>query len=130
MKSTWHIVFYEAEDGECPIQEFIDSRKARDQAKIANWLSLLENQGPSLPRPYADLLTDGIHELRVKLSGDQVRALYFFCFREFIILTHTFIKHTSQVPESEIRLAQKCWRDFLSRFGEERLREEIDDEDF
>ncbi len=33
---------------------------------------LLEEKGPPLPRPYADLLTDGIHELRVKLSGIMI----------------------------------------------------------
>jgi hypothetical protein len=39
--------------------------------------------GPTLPRPYADLLKDGIHELRIRLSGDHIRMLYFFCFRKF-----------------------------------------------
>ena len=78
MNTRWHILYYESTNGQCPIQEFIDGRKERDQAKVLSWISLLEDQGPNLPRPYADLLTDGIHELRIKLSGDQVRALYFF----------------------------------------------------
>jgi len=115
------------EDAQCPIQDFIDARKMRDQAKLLNWISLLEEQGPQLPRPYADLLEDGIHELRVKLSGDQVRALYFFCYREFIILTHAFIKNTGRVPENQIRQAQQMREDFLNRFDEQRLKEEIDE---
>jgi hypothetical protein len=94
MTPIWHIIYYEAEDGQCPIQEFIDGRKARDQAKILAWISQLEVQGPQLPRPYADLLEDGIHELRVTASRDQIRALYFFCYREFIIFTHAFVKRT------------------------------------
>ena len=93
MNTRWHILYYESTNGQCPIQEFIDGRKERDQAKVLSWISLLEDQGPNLPRPYADLLTDGIHELRIKLSGDQVRALYFFSYREFIVLTHAFIKN-------------------------------------
>ncbi len=103
----WHVFYYESAAGACPVQEFIDSRKERDQAKILSWVSLLEERGPDLPRPYADVLIDGIHELRVKLSGDQVRILYFFCYKEFIVLIHAFTKRTDAVPPSEIKRAQK-----------------------
>ena len=50
-----------------------------------------------------DLLQDGIHELRIKLSGVQVRILYFFCYKDIIILTNIFDKHTDRVPKSEIK---------------------------
>jgi len=123
MKSKWQVLYYETAEGERPVEKFIDSRKDRDQAKIFSWISLLEEQGPNLPRPYADLLTDGIHELRVKLSGDQVRILYFFCYKDYIILTHTFIKQTSSVPQGEIKKAQTCRADFLSRFSEKKIKE-------
>jgi hypothetical protein len=43
----------------------------KNKAKILSWLSMLEEKGPILPRPYADLLRDGIHEIRIKLSGNQ-----------------------------------------------------------
>jgi len=46
--------------------------------KIFSVFYYLEKQGPNLPRPYTDLLEDGIHELRIKLSGEQIRILYFF----------------------------------------------------
>jgi len=92
MKQKWRVLYYESADGDCPVQEFIDTRKDRDQAKIFSWVSLLEERGPDLPRPYADILTEGIHELRIKLSGDQVRILYFFCYREFIVLSHVITK--------------------------------------
>jgi len=80
-------------------------------------------RGPNLPRPYADLLKDGIHELRVKLSGNQVRISYFFCWRDFIVLTNVLMKTTDKVPESEINNAKKCRDDFLKRIDEEMLRE-------
>ena len=121
--NKWHVLYYEKVDGSCPVQEFIDARKDRDQAKIFSWLSLLEEHGPNLPRPYADILTDGIHELRVKLAGDQVRVLYFFCYKEFIVLSHAFIKHTDSVPQVEIRKAQKYRTDFLTRFDEKKIKE-------
>jgi phage-related protein len=128
MNRKWHIIYYEAETGHCPVQEFIDARKDRDQAKAFSWIAQLETQGPNLPRPYADLLEDGIHELRLKLSGDQVRILYFFCFRDFIVLTHGFVKRTQRVPQSEIDLAKQYRSDFLSRYDQQRLKEELDEE--
>lgn len=123
MKSKWQILYYETVEGESPVEKFIDSRKDRDQAKILSWISLLEEQGPNLPRPYADLLTNGIHELRVKLSGDQVRIFYFFCYKDYIILTHAFRKQTISVPHGEIKKAQAYRADFLSRYSEKKIKE-------
>jgi phage-related protein len=67
-------------------------------------------------------LEDGIHELRIKLTGDQVRILYFFCYRDIIILTNSFEKHTDKVPKSEIKLAKINREDFLSRYTEHEIR--------
>lgn len=80
------------------------------------WIALLEERGPQVPRPYADLLRDGIHELRIKLTGNQVRVLYFFCFRNIVVLTHAFTKTTSKVPEDQIKKALKYRDDVLKRF--------------
>jgi hypothetical protein len=74
----WKVIYYESADGRCPIMDFIESRKKENQAKVLALIKLLQEKGPNLPRPYADLLEDGIHELRIKLSGDQIRFLYFF----------------------------------------------------
>ena len=120
MPNNWKVIFYETEVEECPFGEYLDSLRIKQQAKLYSWLDLLEKQGPNLPRPYADFLTDEIHELRVKISGDQVRALYFFCYRDFIVVTHAFIKTTSKVPKKEIRRAKKISiRFFVSILCEE-----------
>jgi len=113
MKRKWNVIYYETSDKRCPITDFIDSRRKRNQAKVLSLISLLHEYGPHLSRPYADLLTDGIHELRIKLSGENIRILYFFCYRDFIVLTHTFIKTVDKVPKSEIKKAQKYRDDFL-----------------
>jgi hypothetical protein len=127
MKAQWHILYYETQDGLCPIRVFIDTCKEREQAKILSWFSLLENDGPNLPRPYADFLSDGIHELRVKLGGNQVRLFYFFCYRDFIVFTHSHIKRGGKIPQSEIDRAKLYREDFLTRFNEKKLKEGIDE---
>ena len=127
MAQQWRIIYYETQEGRCPVEEFIRSQKTRQRAKILNWIELLENSGPQLPRPYADLLTDGIHELRIKVSGDQLRILYFFCYGDFIVLTHSFVKHTDRVRPAEIIRAQRYRDDFINRHTERNLREIYDE---
>ena len=121
MKNAWCVIYYETLDGKCPVREFIDSRNKENQAKILSVIDYLEERGPNLPRPYADLLVDGIHELRTKLSGDECRTLYFFCFKRYIILTHAFIKHENVVPTKEIKKAIMLRTDFLNRYSEKDL---------
>ncbi len=112
----WTLIYYTDENEKCPVEEFIRSRDKKNRAKIMSFLTLLEEKGPNLPRPYADLLKEGIHELRVKLSGDQIRILYFFIHKDNIILTHAFRKITSKVPEAEIKKALWAKEDYVRRF--------------
>jgi hypothetical protein len=115
------VIYYETVDGKCPVRDFIESRNKENQAKILSVIDYLEQHGPNIPRPYADLLVDGIHELRTKLSGDECRTLYFFCFKRYIILTHSFIKRVDAVPTKEIKKAIMLRIDFLNRYTEKDL---------
>ncbi|MBD3390979.1 MAG: type II toxin-antitoxin system RelE/ParE family toxin [Chitinivibrionales bacterium] len=121
-KPKWKIIYYRDKKGRSEVFDFFAKRKAGEKAKVAAFMRCLENEGPQLPRPYADLLEDGIHELRVKLKGNQTRVLYFFCYRSFIVLTNVFIKKSDKVPPKEIRKAKKLRADFLERNDEQSLR--------
>ena len=123
----WKVVYYEDADGVSEVYDYIEKQKPNIKAKILSWISMLEEKGPVLPRPYADLLKDGIHEFRIKLSGNQVRILYFFCYGNFIILTNHFKKNVAQVPEKEIKKADNLRQDFLERYSEKKLKEEYDE---
>jgi hypothetical protein len=90
--------------------------------KVLHFLELLEEMGPTLPRPYADLLEDGIHELRIKLSGDQMRLLYFFCFETCIIVYRALKKNTSKLPDEYIREIVQYRALFLSRMDPNAIR--------
>jgi phage-related protein len=125
--NLWEVIYYEDIKGISQVFDFIENRNDREKAKIFAWLDLLEDQGPQLPRPYADLLEDGIHELRIKLSGDQTRILYFFCFQKYIILTNCFTKTSQQVPLHEIRKAKQCRSNFISRYNDKNIKEALDE---
>jgi hypothetical protein len=103
MEKKWTVLFCDPGAVVCPVTTFLDGCRPQHRVKILRLLGLLEEMGPTLPRPYADLLHDGIHELRVKLSGEQVRLFYFFCFERYIIFFEVLHKHTDQVPETVIR---------------------------
>jgi phage-related protein len=117
MKNKWKVLYYSDRSGKSQVEDFINSRNLNNQVKITAIIDYLEEMGVNLPRPYADYLRDGIYELRVKLSGDETRTLYFFCFESYIVLTHTFLKNTQKVPDNEIKKALKIKVDFLSRFN-------------
>jgi phage-related protein len=115
MVEQWDVEFYSDHDGNCEVAEWIMKLKVSQRDKVIAWIDKLQEMGPLLPRPYADLLLDGIHELRMKVSGNQVRILYFFVFENRIVLTHPFYKHVSKVPEKEINKAIQIREDYLRR---------------
>jgi phage-related protein len=124
MASKWRVYYYDKADGSSPVKDYIDALPLKERAKTLAFIELLETNGPNLPRPYADLLKDGIHELRIKLTGAQVRVLYFFCYQNNIVLTNVFEKHTNAVPELEIALSKTYRADFLSRYSEKDIKQE------
>ncbi|HQO21521.1 MAG TPA: type II toxin-antitoxin system RelE/ParE family toxin [Spirochaetota bacterium] len=69
-----------------------------------------------------------MHELRIKLSGNQIQILYFFCYKEFIILTNSFVKTTDKVPSKEIIKSKKIRDEFTNRFSEEQLRKKYNED--
>ncbi len=122
MSKKWSILFCDPFMKPCPVSEFLDSCRPEHQVKVLHFLELLEEMGPTLPRPYADLLEDGIHELRVKLSGDQMRLLYFFCYESYIVVYRAFRKTTSKVPDKYIRETMEYREIFMSRIDRDALR--------
>jgi phage-related protein len=64
----------------------------------------LEDRGHELRRPVADLLRDGIHELRPSCAGVHFRILYFFAGKDAVVVSHGLIKE-SAVPAAEIERA-------------------------
>ena len=65
MEQQWDVEFYSDEEGYCELETWILKQKESHRDKIIAWIDKLQEMGPLLPRPYADLLTDGIHELRM-----------------------------------------------------------------
>jgi len=113
MKFT--VEFYEKENGEIPVINFIDSLEPKMGAKVLSLIEILEEKGNQLRLPYSECLEDGIFELRCKFGSDITRTLYFFYEGANIILTNGFVKKTQKTPKREIEQAKKELADIIKR---------------
>ena len=111
---NYEVVYYQDAKGNHPAKDFLEHLPEKVQGKFLKWILLLEEKGPYLTRPYADILRDKIRELRVGFGSDQYRFLYFF-HGKVAVLTHGFVKKTDQVPDEEIERAVRRMNDFLIR---------------
>ena len=99
------VVVYRGEDGTLPLIDWLGELKPKKaRAKCLHLVELLRQEGHDLRRPHADILRDGIHELRTHLGSVQYRILYFF-HAGTAVLSHGFIKYKAKVPDKEINAA-------------------------
>jgi phage-related protein len=98
------VVFYKEDDGTVPILEWLDSLPEKALDKCTVRIERLEEMGHELRRPEADLLREGIYELRVGLQHVNYRMLYFFHGRLVAVVSHGLVKE-AQVPPKEIEKA-------------------------
>jgi phage-related protein len=115
--AEFEVVFYEKENGECPVENFLVSLDAKMRAKMVGLLELLEEKGNRLREPYSKQIDDGIFEIRCKVGSNITRVLYFFYFEGKIVLTNGFVKKTQKTPREEIRLAKERRSDYKERMG-------------
>ena len=111
------VIAYEKEDGESPVEDFINALDVKMRAKMYGLLSILQEKGNKLREPYSKHLDDGIFELRCKIGSNITRVLYFFYYEGKIILTNGFVKKTQKTPPEEIKLAKERRTDYIERMG-------------
>jgi phage-related protein len=102
MPETEVLIFAE-DDGSAPLLAWLDGLPSKVQDKCVVRIERLGEMGHELRRPEADMLRDGIHELRASFRRVQYRMLYFFHGQQAVI-SHGLIKE-KEVPPHEIDLA-------------------------
>jgi hypothetical protein len=79
-------------------------RNERAAKKCFALIKLLQDFGSELRRPRADILRDGVYELRTEVGNVNYRILYGFVGKDEAILVCGLTRER-QVPEKEINLA-------------------------
>jgi len=101
------VLFYQDADGHCPVAEWLAELKRMDTISYAKCTAVIERlaeDGHELRRPTADLLRDGIRELRAKKGRVNYRILYFFHGKDVTVLAHALTKE-DVVPHADIERA-------------------------
>ena len=98
------VVLYRDDDGRVPLVDWFGTLPEKAQDKCRLKIERLRQMSFELRRPEADLLRDGIYELRVGLQHTNYRMLYFFHGREAVVVSHGLQKQRV-VPPREIDLA-------------------------
>ena len=108
------VVFYREHDGTVPFLEWFDSLSEKPQDKCRVRIERLQELGYEIRRPEADLLRDGIYELRAKHRRVNYRILYFFDGQEVVVLSHGITKQQDEVPPPEIDRAAERKKSFAA----------------
>lgn len=95
------LLIYREANGEVPLMDWLDAVPPKVRVKCRLRLERLRSLGYELRRPEADLLRDGIYELRVGHQGVNYRILYFFHGAVAVVATGGFTKEKI-VPPVEI----------------------------
>ncbi len=111
----YEIIFYSDKRGRCRTDEFLDELQPKIKAKVEKWMEKLEEEGPSLPRPFAVVVRGISRVLRIVFGSNLYRFLYFF-FGKRIVITHGFVKKTKRILPGEIEKAERMMQDFLQRY--------------
>lgn len=115
-------IYYEGERNDRPVEEFINGLDHKTKAKVLARIAFLEERWQELRRPYVDALRDGLYELRVIFSGKQVRVIYAYMFKDYIVLLHGIIKKTKEVPLEDMLKAKNRMKNFQARFKEGKIK--------
>ena len=111
------VEFYKKENGDIPVEEFLDGLNVKMKAKSVGLIKILQEKGNLLREPYSKPLGDGIFELRCKVGNDISRVLYLFYYNGKIIMTNGFVKKTRKTPRAVINRAKAYRDDYLERNG-------------
>lgn len=101
--ADFKLIAYEKENGEVPVEGFLDSVNPKMRAKI--WFDgNFAGKGNMLREPYSKHLEDGIFELRCNFGSDIIRVLYFFYYEGKIIMTNSLLRKHRKLPKRRYRL--------------------------
>jgi phage-related protein len=116
------VVLYCEEDGSVSFMKWFSGLPIHARDKVLVRIERLRELGHELRRPEADLLRDGIYELRATTRGVHYRVLYFFHKQVDAVVAHGVVKEAA-VPDRDIDLAIRRKMLFEANPARHRLKE-------
>jgi len=85
------------------VRQFIDAQSDEVQAEYLKIVEQLEQDG-RLVEPFGKKLDKGLFEMRIRRGG-QMRILYFYQEKDYVVGIHGFVKKTQKTPQKELKQA-------------------------
>jgi phage-related protein len=98
--------FFRTGSGKEPVRDWLFELNRDDRRIVGRALMTLEFGWP-IGMPLARSMGNGLHELRVDLSGKRsARVLFYIDVCQRLVLLHAFFKRSQTTPKSEPELAR------------------------
>jgi phage-related protein len=111
----YEVYYYASEDGDSPIEAFLDKLPVKARAKCLAYISQLEEFGFALPANFISKVRGDLWELRPEWGGTEYRLLYFFFTRGRFVVVHAVTKKSQKLKLKDIELAEKRIREVKVR---------------
>ena len=108
---AWTLERYERDDGESPVEDFVNALPTKVRARVRAHLTHLEAVGNRAAAPISEAVGEGLFALRVSVGRHEVRILYAFFLGQRIVLLHGFLKKTRTIPLRELETARARLRE-------------------
>ena len=115
-------IYYEDLKGRKHVKDFVDSFDEKTRAKILARVEFLEEHWHEARRPLVDKIDRDLYELRVEFAWNNVRVLYAYMFKDYIVLLHGLVKKTDKIPENDKKKARMRMLDFQIRYDEGKIK--------
>ena len=118
----YKIVVYTDSHGKAPLREYLLELKGQSGKdarirleKMQDYIGLLEEHGVMLPKTICKHFSDKKHQWLWELRPGGDRILFFAWDGGAFVLLHAFEKKTQKTPESELRQAEREYKDWKER---------------
>ena len=106
-------VFYATPRSHEPVREWLKTLDAESRRIIGEDIATAEFGWP-LGMPLCRNMGKGLHEIRSHITNGRIARVLFAPVAGEMVLLHGFIKKTQKTPKSDIALASKRLKEYLS----------------
>lgn len=114
--SALEVYFYATTSGNEPVREWLKDLPREDKKIIGEDIKTVQ-YGYPIGMPLTRILhgTEGLEEIRCKISDGKIARIVFYVENNVMILLHAFIKKTQKTPQKDLDLAIKRYKDLSKR---------------
>jgi len=109
-KEPLKAVFFETENGNQPVRDFILECTREDKKEIGSDIFTVQKKFP-LGLPLVEKIDTDLWEIRSNISDGICRIFFTIC-QETMVLLHGFVKKSQKIPSKEIETAKRRLTEF------------------